>query len=451
MTTLYDFIQRTTWEGLPLEVQRQARRCLLDTLGVALAGRATEVSRIIHDYVAETFAPGSALLWQDGRRVVAPGAALANATTIDALDAHDGHSLTKGHPGAAIVAAALALAAPDCPPLPGRELLVGLAIGYEVALRAGIALHATAADYHSSGAWNALGCAALAARRLGQSEMQTLHALGIAEYHAPRSPIMRCVEQPTMVKDGSGWGALIGLSAAQLADKGFTGRPAALIESDAVRPYWEGLGQDWEMLHLYFKPHAVCRWAQPAVEAALQLQGKHRFEAADIVAVQVQTFHEATRLAVRSPHSTEEAQYSLPFAVAAALVGGTLGSTQLTGPALADPRILRLAALVQLSEDADLSACFPARRFAHMTITTRDQRRFEARHVEPLWDPSASPSDEELLAKFRWLTQDLPADKAQRLEQLLLTCADLPDVAGLVEEASVGFPSPALPSPNQTL
>lgn len=361
---------------------------------------------------------------------------MANATTIDAFDAHDGHSLTKGHPGAAVVPAVLALIGAGGPPVSGRELLVSLAVGYEVALRAGIALHGTAAEYHSSGAWNALGCAAVAARRFGLSGEQTLHALGIAEYHGPRSPIMRCVDHPTMVKDGSGWGAFTGLSAAQLAARDFTGRPAFLIESDAARPFWNGLGADWEMLRVYFKPHAVCRWAQPAVEAALRLQAEHGFDAADIESIRVVTFHEATRLAVRNPRSTDEAQYSSPFAVAAALVGRALGAAQLTGPGLTDPRVLQLAALMELKEDPDLSASFPARRYAHVTICTHDRRRFEARHVEPRWDHAAPPRDEELLAKFRWLTQDLPAH--DQLENLLLGCADLPDALPLVDALARG-------------
>src|SRR5207253_1827995 len=139
----------------------------------------------------------------------------------------------------------------------------------------------------------ALGCAALVARRLRLSDEETLHALGIAEYHGPRSPILRCVEQPTMVKDGAGWGAMAGVSAALLAGRGFTGRPAATVEGGACAPFWESLRSEWELLGLYFKPHAVCRWAQPAVEGALQLQGEHGIAAGEITRLEVATFQEA--------------------------------------------------------------------------------------------------------------------------------------------------------------
>ena len=126
--------------------------------------------------------------------------------TIDSVDAHDGHPLTKGHAGAAVLPALLALAdAADGPP-DGRELLTALVIGYEVAIRAGIALHATASDYHTSGAWNALGAVAVANRLWRCDERHLREALGIAEYHGPRSPMMRCIDHPTMLKDGSGLG-----------------------------------------------------------------------------------------------------------------------------------------------------------------------------------------------------------------------------------------------------
>ena len=102
------FIHQLTWDDLPAAVQNQARRCLLDTLGTAVAARQTTLSQIIHNFAAANFGGTQSQLWLDGRFVSAPGAALANGMTIDALDSHDGYTLTKGHAGAAIVPALLA-------------------------------------------------------------------------------------------------------------------------------------------------------------------------------------------------------------------------------------------------------------------------------------------------------------------------------------------------------
>jgi 2-methylcitrate dehydratase PrpD len=138
---LQQFILRMSWDALSDSVRRQAKCCLLDTLGAALAARGTEVSRIIHDYAAEFMQGGSAALWQDGRTASPAGDALANGITIDALDIHDGHSFTKGHAGVAVVPTVLASVCLHPEPLDGKECLTAVAIGYEVSLRDGTCLH----------------------------------------------------------------------------------------------------------------------------------------------------------------------------------------------------------------------------------------------------------------------------------------------------------------------
>ena len=430
---IVSFIHEMTWDCLSPRVRRQAVRCLLDSLGASIGGRATELSRIIHDFAAAAFGGRGARLWQDGREVSPPGAALANGMTIDALDIHDGHSLTKGHAGAAIVPATLAMLASGGQPVSGQECLMLIAIGYEVAIRAGIALHASASDYHSSGSWNALGAAAVVARRLKLNQEQTLHALGVAEYHGPRSQMMRCIDDPTMVKDGSGWGAMAGVSAALLAAAGFTGAPAVTADASALGKQWNDLGERWEILSQYFKPHAVCRWAQPAVEGAVLLQRRHDLRHDEITAIHIDTFHEATRLTNRAPTSTEEAQYSLSFPVAAVLVHGEMGAAALMGAALSDPRVLRLAASVKVVQSREFDREFPARRLANVTIETTDGRRLEVHRVEPRWDGASPPADEELIAKFRGLTASLPLDQSQSIEKTVLNLAELPDARVLAD------------------
>ena len=139
MQAVVDFIHNLTWEDLPATVRHQARRCLLDTLGCAIGGRRTAAAAIIHDFAAAAFGGEQAALWQDGRRVSAPGAALANGMTIDALDIHDGYKLTKGHPGAGIVPAIFAALRLRPGVVSGQELLTALVVGYEISLRAGVA------------------------------------------------------------------------------------------------------------------------------------------------------------------------------------------------------------------------------------------------------------------------------------------------------------------------
>ena len=433
-TAVIQFIHETTWYDLPENVRHQARRCLLDTLGAGISGRATDLSRIVYEFAASAFGGQGAQLWLDGREVSPPGAALANGMTIDSLDVHDGHPLTKGHAGAAVVPGLFAsISSESAAGLSGEAFLTALVIGYEIALRAGLALHDTACDYHTSGAWNALGVAALAARRFGLNSEQTRHALGIAEYHGPRSQMMRCIDHPTMLKDGSGWGAMAGISAALLAQADFTGAPALTVESNEVNTIWQDLGSSWHITRQYFKPHAVCRWAQPAIEAALKLQHSYQVTPGNVKHILVSTFHEAVRLNCRSPLSTEEAQYSLPFPLAAALVHGRLGVTELTGTALKDPVVLQLCERVEMKEDPEFNQLFPAKRLARVEIETEDGSLFDSGEFEADWEAGSPPSDPELREKFRRLTSDqLPGERAAELEQLLWHCEELPDLGKLL-------------------
>ena len=426
---LHGWLHGLTWDDLPQEVQRTATLCLLDLVGVAAAGSATSLSRIAGDHAVSQFGPGTgtrgARLLFDGRVASAVGAALAGGMTIDSVDAHDGHPLTKGHAGAAVLPGMLALVDAGGLSLDGRELLTTLVVGYEVALRAGIALHATVPDYHTSGAWNALGVAAVANRLWDSDERHLREALGIAEYHGPRSQMMRCIDHPTMLKDGSGWGAMVGLSAAELARAGFTGAPAVTVEDDDVGEIWSDLGRRWRMLELYFKPYPVCRWAQPAIEAALAV--REGVAPDDVDEVEVRTFHEAARLAVAEPATTEEAQYSLPFPVAVAVARGRVAAADVDGATLPDPVVLSLSRRVRLVEDPALSARFPAERLAQVTLRLRDGTVRVSDLLPARGAPENPLTDADLSAKFHELADGPLGARALELEQVITTLPERSD------------------------
>ena len=187
------------------------------------------------------------------------------------------------------------------------------------------------------------------------------------------------------------------------------------------------------MLEQYIKPHAVCRWAQPAIEGAVQLQQTYQLQPEQIARIEVHTFHNAVRLNVRRPADTDTAQYSLPFPVAAALVHGKLGGSQLTGSALTDPRVLRLVDRIELIEDAEFQAQFPARRFARVEIETGTGERYTSAAMEAKWNAEDPPTDAALRAKFRWIAGEvLPTERVQALETALWRCADYADVSPIV-------------------
>jgi 2-methylcitrate dehydratase PrpD len=431
---LADFVLRRPAAAFPASVLEQARYLLLDTIGIAIAAGPMEAGRIARDTAtllyASTDPRHSARMLFDGRRASIAGAAYAAATQIDNLDGHDGYSPTKGHIGVAVVPAlaALAEARPD---LGGPEALAALVVGYEIAGRAGIALHATVSDYHTSGAWNALGVVAVAARLRRLSDDQLRQALGIAEYHGPRSQMMREIANPTMLHDGSGIGALIGLSAAVLAERGFTGAPAITIEEPEVAPHWQDLGAFWQVLHQYVKPYPICRWAHAAIDATRGLCHAHHLAPADISHVEVNSFHYAATLFDGMPDTTSKAQYSLRFAVATFIVHGRIGLEHISGSGLEDVAVADMLSRITVVESERHSARFPAGRWADVTLTTSDGRILASGDVHARGGPEAPLTQAEIEAKYmEFAAPMLGQGRAEAIRDAVLSLSDRDSLFG---------------------
>jgi 2-methylcitrate dehydratase PrpD len=437
-TSVFEFSKNLSWDDVPAEVQHQAKRCFLDLIGVAAAGSTTEMSRIARQHAAHQFGSGTsgpgARMFFDNRRVSAAGAAMANAFTIDSFDAHDGHPLTKGHAGCGVLAGLLAIIDENELKLSGQEFLTSIVIGYEVAIRAGIALHATVPDYHTSGAWVGLGIAAVGARLLELDETTFMEAAGIAEYHGPRSQMMRVIDAPTMVKDGSGWGAMGGVSAIYMARDGFTGAPAISMEGEDAKHFYADLGTRWRSLEQYFKKYPVCRWAQPPVEAVFQLKADTPFDAEDITAIRIHTFHEAWRLCTRAPKTTEAAQYSLPFSVGTALVHGNIGAKEIGRAALSDPAVLKFSHMIELVEDREYCARFPAERWARVELTLRNGSKLISKPAVALGSAENPLSDAVLNEKFLNVAQEiLPVSRAERIRKQVWRMDEEDNVGALLD------------------
>ncbi|SMF25552.1 2-methylcitrate dehydratase PrpD [Tistlia consotensis] len=432
------FVRRLAFEDLPDAIVERGKLLLLDTIGVAVAGAGTEPAAIARRAAALLFpagprdAGGQARALFRGGALSPAGAAFAGATAIDSVDAHDGHQPSKGHAGVALLPGLLALAETG-PACDGREFLTCYLLGYELAHRAAVALHTTVGDYHTSGAWNALAVAALGARRFGLPEAGIREALGIAEYWGPRSQMMRVIDQPSMLKDGSGWGALVGVTAAVMAREGFTGAPAVTVEAEAVAPLWQDLGSRWLIPDVYVKAYPVCFWAQGPVTAVMELRREHGLRGDEIAAIRVETFHAATRLAERRPATSDHAQYSLPFPAAAAAVHGRLGLEQIDGPGLADPAVLKLAAGMELVERFEFEAAFPQRRLCEVELTLTDGRKLRSGPTEPKGHQGAPLGQAEIEAKFEILAGALPEPRREAIREAVLALEEQGDLAPFLD------------------
>ena len=428
LQSVSDFALGMRAEDIPATTRKRVSLLMLDTLAICAAAAPMEAGRVGRETATRLFAAGndgdSARMLFDGRPVSLAGAVYAAATQTDNLDGHDGFNPAKGHVGVAVVPALAALAE-AVPELSGPDALAALVVGYEIASRAGVALHGTVPDYHTSGAWNALGVAAMAVRLRCRDSECLRQALGIAEYHGPRSQMMREIATPTMLHDGSGWGGLAGMTAAVLAETGFTGAPATTVEADEVARYWADLGRVWLTEQQYIKPYPTCRWGHGAVDAARIVLERNGVDPERIAEVRINTFAAGAALFSGMPRTTSEAQYSLSFAVAAMLATGNLGIGEITGPGLSDPRVAGLVAKTVVRVEPRHEARFPAGRWSDVELMMDDGRILVSGDVDASGGPDTQFNDDEIIAKYR--TFAIPALGETRAEVMLAAGLALTD------------------------
>ncbi|WP_162183559.1 MmgE/PrpD family protein [Halocynthiibacter namhaensis] len=402
MSAFTDFVLNTKPQDVPDHVRARTADYLLDLIAVAAGAVDMPASRIIRESTARMYGPGTggnAHMLFDARKVSVAGAALATATQIDALDAHDGYSPSKGHAGCGLIGALLA-EVDEMEDLAGDEFLTTLAIGYEVACRAAVSLHETACDYHTSGAWVAIACAAMSVRLKGGSPETLRQAIGIAEYHGPRSQMMREIDNPTMLHDGSGWGAMTGVVSADMAMGGFLGAPAITVEAGEVAHHWNDLGTRWLVMEQNIKLFPICRWVHAPIGAALKLRSEHEIQSADIERIEIHAFHNSTRLSHSMPKGIAEAQYSLCYPVACALKLGRVGPSEITGALFDDAEIARLVGVTDVSECDHCNANFPADRLGRVVLHLKDGRSFDSGISQAPGEASAPISRAGLIEKF---------------------------------------------------
>ena len=423
------FIVETTWGNLPETVQNKVKMCLMDDLSATISGAQTEVSRIATDFAAMRMPGEASTILLHGKKATTPGAAFANASAANGLDTDDGARYAYGHAGAQIFPAALAVA--EAGSLSGADLLTGMVVGYEVAHRIGRCWHDHHEIYQACGSWGSVACAAVAAHLMKLDIDRTKNALGIADYHAPNLPMMRDIADPAMVKHGIGWGALTGISAAELASLGFTGIPT-LLSVEKYREWVEDIGGHYIMVDgvgWKAKGYACCGWAHAAAEGSRKLLDEHNIDLQTIDRIVVDTFQESAALGTRLPSTTEEAQFNLSWPVAAMLADGEIGPAQTLEQRLQDETIRSLAAKVEVRESEELNELCrlfqkgdPRGRFAsRVTLILKDGERLESGLVGGgLVYPPAGWDEERMEDKFHWLVDPvLGRDRADKLVEMV--------------------------------
>lgn len=384
-----------------------ARHRLVDTLAAITAGHQFEETATARAFARETFSPGEAtVLDGSGRGLNASGATLVNSLAANELDVDDGNRLAQGHPAAVIAPAALA-AAQTVEATVG-DVVDAFVPAYEIAVRSALALHNHTGMHIGSGSWGAVGAAAAVARIRDVPHPQVVDALGIAEFNAPLTPVMRSVANPasSMTKDGIGWGGFVGMTAPLLAERGITGSGTIYDETEheGLDPgLLESLGERYHLLESYFKPYPACRWVHSGIDALRELLEGHEIDIDSVREIHVHTHRKGAQLRINRPSTSSEAEYSYPFTIAAALArGGEFTPDELSRAARTDEAILSLADRVTLHVDQEAEARYPEESLSRVELVTNDGA-YETALVNPRGSRERPLSEAELEAKWRQL------------------------------------------------
>ncbi|HMK78828.1 MAG TPA: MmgE/PrpD family protein [Xanthobacteraceae bacterium] len=392
-------------ESLPADVDAKARLLLLDTFGCLLAGLRHPQVQELGRALRLAF-PGNTAWPSSDIRLGAAGAAALGAAAACWDEACEGHSSAHGRPGLPVVPALLALSATHDVSL--GALLVALVTGYEIGTRAGQAWRIPP-GWHVDGSWHSLGVAAAVAR-LTSGPARIAPAIEAAACQIPASLYLPISTGSVARNTYPAHAALLGMLAAAAAVAGFRMPDGALEEarrrvlraaSDAS-PTPAG---QWTILEGYLKPFAGVRHTHYGVEAALRLRARHAIRADAVTAIRLQVYPEAVQYCGnRAPRSAIQAQFSLTYAIAAALVLGDVGPDAYTN--VDDPRISRLEQLVVVDADATR-----LRRGATVAIEFAGERVTES--VDAVaGDPALPMSRDQVVDKFRRYTEPVIGERS---------------------------------------
>lgn len=423
------FIRDLNFGDLEEGVVNKAKMCFLDFIGAVLAGQASESGRLSINFAKHNSRAYEATILATGDQVSLRDAAFVNGNLASALDIDDGHRMAVGHPGAVVIPAALAIA--ERYRMSGRKFIEAIVAGYEVAIRSGDILSKQTGIVWGSGRWACVGAAAAVAKLLDLGSKEIKNALAIAGTLTPLAPLLDDLSQGRMpmTRESTGWGAMTGLSSALLAKEGFTGLSSIV---DFSLTSLGDFGEKFEILNVYFKPYACCRWCHPAIDGALELVQEHDLHPADIKEIVVSTFSHAANLAESRPRTIDMAQYSIPFTVATAVVEAEVGVDQIAKGKLSDPQVLDVASRVRLIHDAKLDSYFPERIPAKVEIQTVSGDRYQTRVDIPKGNPRNPMSEREFLDKFKKLATKVigPQDAIKVIKKVkeLEGCQDINEV-----------------------
>jgi 2-methylcitrate dehydratase PrpD len=407
------------YEDIPKETIDLVKILILDFISCAYGGVQTESGRIAAEFAREFSEKGKCTVIGYGYKSAPYNAAFANAILSHSIELDDADVLAYIHTGPQTVSAALSAA--EWVNASGKDFLVGVAIGSEFVNRISEATNPSLRNrgFHSTPTCGVFGAGAAAGHIMKLDEKKMVNVLGLSGAQA--SGLMEMYGVSMAKRFNPGPAARNGITAALFAERGFTGAETilegergfckAFSDTFDLSRLTENLGKDFR-ISVELKPYACARPIHNAIDCGLQIRQKHPADIIDIVSLVMKRNPEwGTRYhCIKEPRTFNEAQMSLPFSVALALIRGKAFVDDYSDENIKDPEIMRLSKLMEIENDPSL----PRGVSCHLTVTMKSGKTTEVQVDYPKGSSQNPMNEAERLAKFEGLSRKLLNDDQRK-------------------------------------
>jgi 2-methylcitrate dehydratase PrpD len=441
---IVDFAVSVSYDSLPEEARHYARRHLLDTVGVMIAGAPGSIATQAENVIKSVRPAGAIPVPGRERRADLLDAAFLGGTAAHGIELDDGYRHGSAHCGCVVVPAVLAVGYERR--ASGRALIEAMVAGYEtnICLARACAPELRQRGFHPTSAVGPLGAAMATARLRGLNKQQFANALGIAASSA--AGLFAFVAGGGDIKRlHAGHASREGTQAALLAEQGTEGPPNvvegrdgfmqafAFGRIDKARPINLPPETEYGITDCYIKPYACCRHIQPAVEAMFGLCNDEKIAFEDINKVDVETYKIATEHAHVPWDDFASAQLSFPYLMGLAARYRGVKFEHFDEKTRNDPAFATFAHKLTVSAPTEIDQLYPRLRPARVTVTTA-KGKF-VRQADEAWGSRIVPLDDQgLIDKFLGLVAPAFGEaRAKDLSERLWNIDRADDVAPLIE------------------
>ncbi len=447
--SLSQWTSQYSFEDLPEEVANEAKRCLVDMTGVAIAGSQHPIASLVRGQVASQYGAGPCSVIGGESPASPAGAALANGTSAHVLDFDDVSYEGMVHATAVVWPAVLAAA--ELVGASGRDALTAFVVAVEVEYALG---RAFTHDLFWRGWWTtgllgAIGAAVGAAKVMGAKTETIRQAVCIATCQTTGPYVL--VGSPVKPV-ACGRAAELGIQAALLAEGGMTAPEDAFENQHGFIAMFgngnfqldelEKLGDHYVLStsRVAFKRYPVCAGAQSGIEALISLMRDESLTSNEVIGIRCDVTPDVGHyMPYDRPQSVSEAQFSLPFCLACAVIHNDVSVMHLDDIYIRAADIRNRMETVEVIHSEELAALEAASADIHqpakVSLLTRDGREVSAFNPAPTGIPVNPVSDDDLNAKFIGTSRFLlSAEEAESLSQRLWSLETLTSTSELLRD-----------------